>query len=240
MDPVDRSEAYLLAVRRGEETADIEATLAGYDSAELATALDTDAARLAFWINIYNAVTQTCLATDPDRYEDRRSFFTTPLVTVAGKSLSLDDIEHDILRRSYSKFTFGYLRNPFRGSFARQRELDERDSRIHFALNCGAESCPPIAAYTAERIDDQLDWATEGYLDQTVEYDADAETVRVPRVMLWFRGDFGRKADILHFLRSYDQIPADAAPSLSYREWNWSLTPEKYVDDETAPVPDQD
>lgn len=240
MDPVDCSEKYLLAVRNGEDTAAIETTLADYESDRLADELDSDEARLAFWVNIYNAVTQTRLAADPDQYDDRRSFFTTPLVTVAGKSLSLDDIEHAILRRSYSKFALGYLRSPFRNSFTRQHELDERDPRIHFALNCGAESCPSIAAYTHDDIDDQLDWATETYLDQTVEYDADAGTVRIPRLVLWFRGDFGRKANILDFLRSYDQLPPDATPSLSYRDWSWSLTPEHWAEEETVPAPEQD
>lgn len=236
VDPVDLAEQFLLAVRKEDATEAFENQLADYDAGGLAEALDSDRARLTFWINIYNAATQQALAQHPDRYENRRRFFSSSVITVADTALSLNDIEHGILRRSYSMFTFGYLRSPFRSDFENNHELSERDPRIHFALNCGAESCPPIAAYTEDRIDEQLDWATEGYLDQHVTYDPDAGTVRVPRVMLWYRGDFGRKKDIIEFLKAYDQLPADATPSLSYRDWNWSFTPGNYVEDETAPV----
>jgi len=239
-EPVELSEQFLLAVRKDEETAVFERRLAEYRSEELAGKLDCDDARLAFWINLYNAATQQTLQEQPERFDNRRTFFSSSVITVAGTDLSLDDIEHGILRRSYSTFTLGYLRRPFRGAFKNRHELTERDPRIHFALNCGAESCPPIAAYTRKRIDEQLDWATEAYLDRTVEYDADTGTVRVPRVMLWYRGDFGRKRDILTFLRRYDQLPDDTTPSLSYRDWNWSLTPEKYVESDQPPLSGRD
>lgn len=233
--PTDVSEEFLLAVRREGPTDEFEETLAGCDSAWIAERLDSDGDRLAFWVNLYNAGTQQLLETHGDRYDERRTFFSLPAVTVAGRGLSLDDIEHHILRRSYSKYTFGYVRNPFRGSFASRHELDERDPRIHFALNCGAESCPPIAAYTRDGIDGQLDWATEGYLEATVQYDPDADRVRVPRVMLWFRGDFRVAGGVREFLRQYDQIPADASPSVRSRDWNWSLAPGKFGEDRQAP-----
>ena len=234
-DPVERSAEFLLAVRRGESAERFVTALAGLDGGALARALDTDGARLAFWLNIYNAVTQQELAANPAQYENRRSFFSTPLVTVAGRELSLDDIEHRILRRSYSVYTLGYLRRPgfLRDAYFERHAPGKRDPRIHFALNCGAESCPPIAAYTRAEIDDQLDIATEGYLDQTVAFDPDAGgplaglrgsgRVLVPRVMLWFRGDFGGKAGIYEFLRRYDQLPDGTSPRLSYRDWDWSL-----------------
>jgi hypothetical protein len=239
-DPVDVSVEFLLAVRKDEETTTFERRLADYESEELARELDSDDARLAFWINLYNAATQQALKREPDQYDNRRTFFTSSVITVAGVDLSLDDIEHGILRRSYSKFTLGYLRRPFRGRFKNKHELSERDPRIHFALNCGAESCPPIAAYTRDRIDEQLDWATEGYLAQTVEYDTEAGTVQVPRLLLWFRGDWGRKRDLVAFLRAYDLLPDETAPSLSYQDWSWSFTPAKYFESETAPARSQD
>lgn len=222
-DPVDLSAAYLTAIRRGEDATGHETELAALDDEGLATALDTDGARLAFWINVYNGATQSALDVNPGQYESRRAFFSAPQVTVAGADLSLDDIEHGILRRSYPKWTLGYLRWPFPDDFAARHEVRERDPRIHFALNCGAESCPAIAAYTREEIDEQLDWATEGYLDSEVRYDSEAGRALVPRVMLWFRGDFGGKRGILQMLERYEQIPPGATPRLSYREWDWSL-----------------
>ena len=234
-DPAELSAEFLLAVRRGEPTERFVTALADLDSGALARALGSDGARLAFWLNIYNAVTQRELATNPAQYENRRAFFGTPLVTVAGRELSLDDIEHRILRRSYSAYTLGYLRRPgfLRDMYFERHAPEKRDPRIHFALNCGAESCPPIAAYTPGDIDDQLDLATQGYLDQTVAFDPDAGgplarlrgtgRVLVPRVMLWFRGDFGGKTGIYDFLHRYDQLPDGASPRLSYRDWDWTL-----------------
>lgn len=233
-DLVELSADFLLAVRRGEPSREFAESLATLDEAALRVGLDSDGARLAFWINLYNAVAQHTLETEPERYRNRQEFFSTPLVTVAGTEMSLDDIEHGILRRSYSKFALGYLRSPFRKDFCERHELDARDPRIHFALNCGAESCPPIAAYTADRIDEQLDWATEGYLDGAVACNHAAGRARVPRAMLWFRGDWGRKRDILAFLERYGQLPPGTKPRLSYRDWDWSMRRGNYADPEIA------
>jgi len=235
--PVAHSEQLLRAVRHGDPTDGIEAELSALDPGELAAALDSDGARLAFWVNVYNAAAQRALAENPQQYESRRTFFDAPLVTVAGEALSLDDIEHGILRRSYHKLTLGYVRNPFRDDFVDQQAVAERDPRIHFALNCGAESCPPVAAYSRDGIDRQLDMATAGYLDRTVGYDPVADRATVPRVMLWFRGDFGGKSGICAFLREHGQLPPDASPSLSYDDWDWSLRPGNYAEDIDVPRP---
>lgn len=229
-DPVERAEQFLLAVRHEETTGEFEREFAAYDSERLAARLDSDEARMAFWINLYNAGTQQLLETHREAYEKRKKFFSLPAVTVAGKELSLDDIEHRILRRSYSQLVLGYIRRPFRGEFFERHELTARDPRIHFALNCGAQSCPPIAAYTREEIDDQLDMATESYLDGIVEYFPDEEVVLVPKVMRWFRGDFGGRGGIVSFLQRFEFLPDDAYPRLAYVEWDWSLTPGKFVD----------
>ena len=247
-EPVALSASFLLAVRREDPTAELAATLADLDSETLATRLDTDGARIAFWVNIYNATTQRALAEDPSRYESRRQFFSSPLVTVAGRSLSLNNIENGILRRSHSMLTMGYIRTPgpLRDGFIETHAPDKRDPRIHFALNCAADSCPPIAAYTRADIDSQLDLATQGYLDEHVTYDPNARgrfgglrgsgRALVPRVMLWFRGDFGGHHGIVELLRRYEQIPSDADPRLSYRGWDWSLDLADYT--ETADADD--
>jgi len=246
-DPVEQSAAFLLAVRRDESTEEVVASLAESDSQALAAALDTDGARVAFWTNIYNAATQRALADDPGQYESRRAFFSTPLVTVAGRTLSLDEIEHGILRRSHSVFTLGHVRTPgpFRDAYIETHAPGDRDPRIHFALNCAADSCPPIAAYTREDIDSQLDLATRGYLDEHVDYDPDARgrfgglrgdgRALVPRVMLWFRGDFGGRGGLVELLRRYEQIPPEVDPRFSYRAWDWSFDPADYAEAAYAP-----
>lgn len=238
--PVALAEKLLRRVRYEEQATPVVDAIAGLEASTLAADLDSDERRLAFWINLYNAATQLAVADDPSQYESRRQFFSTPVCTVAGRELSLDDIEHGILRRGYSKLALGYLRSPFRDAFYDRYGPVRRDPRIHFALNCAAASCPPIVAYTPAKIDRHLDWATEGYLETHVEYDPSAERAVVPRVFLWFRGDWGRKPDILRFLRRYEQLPAAATPRLSYKEWDWSFTPENFADGEPAgPPPEQ-
>jgi hypothetical protein len=99
----------------------------------------------------------------------------------------------------------------------------DRDWRIHFALNCGAAACPPIAAYDADRIDAQLDLAAESYLEQEVEHDPATDVVRVPRLMLWFVGDFGGRSGIREILHRYDCVPEEACPRVRFRSYDWTL-----------------
>ncbi|MWG35477.1 DUF547 domain-containing protein [Halomarina oriensis] len=227
-DPLALAADFLRAVRYDEPTTAHERALRDLDPDGLAAALDTDDRRLAFWLNVYNAHVQLVLAAAPEQYEDRRRFFGAPVVACAGHDLSLDDVEHGILRRSMHSLGLGYLPRRADG-FERTHRVDERDPRIHFAVNCGAESCPPILAYDHEAVDEQLDTATAGYLDGEAEYDADAGVVRVPRLLLWYRGDFGGRAGVLGLLRRYGVIPADATPRIRYRSYDWSLALDRFA-----------
>lgn len=229
-DLVERSRDYLLAARRDEETAHHREALAAVDSDVLSTQLGTDSQRLAFWLNVYNAVVQDRLRADPSRYDSRRHFFGSDQLTVAGEALSLNDIEHGLLRRSQFWFGLGYLRNPLPGAFERANRVDERDDRIHFALNCGAESCPPIAAYDAADIDTDLDLATDSFLHATTDYDPDTNVARVSRLFLWYRGDFGGKSGIVDLLTDHEVVPPGSAPTLRYQAYDWSLALDNVAD----------
>lgn len=224
---VDQSRSFLQAARRGDGE-DIVARLAALDESTI-DGLTQDAA-LAFWINVYNATVQYRLRADPDQF-DRRSFFGRALIEIAGQPLSLDDIEHGIIRRSQWKYGLGYIRKPFARGFEKRHRLDELDERIHFALNCGAASCPAVFGYEASRVDEQLDEAARAYLEETAEYDPSANQAVVPRLCLWYRGDFGGKRGIQQLLRRYEVVPADATPSLSYADYDWSLDLDVFRDE---------
>jgi hypothetical protein len=229
-DPPALAREFLLAVRRGEASDPSVQALAGLDGAALAAALESDGVRRAFWTNVYNAAVQRTLAADPDRYDSRRRFFARPVVTVAGHSLSPNDIEHGILRRSKSAFGLGYLPRIRPDAFERRHRVETLDPRVHFALNCGAAACPPIAAYEADRIDEQLRLATESYLESTVEYDAAAGVVRVPRLFLWYVGDFGGRSGTRAFLREHGAVPPDSSPRVRYLPYDWDRSLGDYVD----------
>ncbi|MFW5965106.1 MAG: DUF547 domain-containing protein [Natronomonas sp.] len=132
-DPLALAEEYLRAVRRDESAHEVTGALRDLPRERLQAALNGDAERLAFWLNVYNATAQSVLSADPAVFEARSSFFGAPLVAVAGRDLSLDDVEHGLLRRSRPKWGFGYVPNPFPDAFERAFRVDERDPRIHFA-----------------------------------------------------------------------------------------------------------
>jgi hypothetical protein len=231
--PTAVAQALLSATKLGEDPDPHLRRLAALDDAALERVRTDRRAALSFWSNLYNAGTQLLLDRRPKLYESPLRFFRffrATAVTVAGTDLSLDDIENDILRAGRSKYTLGYTRKLRLGSFARRYRLAEPDPRIHFALNCGAASCPAIRFYEPAGVDDRLDLATALYLDDTVSYDAKTGVARVPRVCLWFRGDFGGGDGIRDFLRTHEAIPADAEPKISYRSWDWSRADGKFAE----------
>ena len=222
-DFVALSQQLLLAVRTDRDAGAFVRELAAADESALAAALPTDAERNAFWINVYNAFTQLSLRQTPEKYRDRSGFYKEKRVIVAGKKLSLDDIEHGVLRRSKLVISLGYLTRWLVGRFERRFRVAVPDARVHFALNCGAQSCPPIRFYEPARVEDQLELATESYLSQTVDYRPETNEVWLPRLFLWFGGDFGGQREIRRFLRERTLIPADIRPILRHHPYDWTL-----------------
>jgi hypothetical protein len=231
--PTALAQDLLVACKRGDSTGAYRTALAEATDTNLRRVRADRRTALAFWLNCYNAGTQLLLEERSDLYESLLRFvrfFRAPAITVGGTTLSLDQIENGLLRGGRSKYGLGYLPRVFVTAFERRYRLAECDPRIHFALNCGAKSCPAIRTYAPDRVGEQLDRATQSYLDATVEYDPNAGVVRVPRVCLWFRGDFGCGSRIRAFLRTYDALPEDATPAIRYRAWDWSRATGKFAE----------
>jgi hypothetical protein len=223
------------AVRDGDEVEPITQRLASVSEDELYNDLETEAEKKAFWLNIYNAYVQILLLEDPELFEDRNSwfgynFFTSPQVVIAGKELSFDDIEHGIMRCSKVKLSMGYLDQWFVDDFVKRFWWNEVDPRIHFALNCGAASCPYIAVFDPDRVEEQLDITTKNYLEQTTDYYPEENDVEVNKLMSWFRADFGGPSGAIQMLKEYDVIPENVDPSISYKEYDWTLELGNYQD----------
>ncbi|MEF8864107.1 MAG: DUF547 domain-containing protein, partial [Haloarculaceae archaeon] len=148
--PTTLAQDLLVACKRGDSTDRFRTALAGATDADLRQAREDRQTGLAFWLNCYNAGTQLLLEERPDLYESPLRFvrfFHAPAVTVGGTPLPLDRIENGLLRGGRSKYGLGYLPKVNITNFERRYRLDDCDPRIHFALNCGAESCPAIRAY---------------------------------------------------------------------------------------------
>ncbi|MEO6833060.1 MAG: DUF547 domain-containing protein [Chitinophagaceae bacterium] len=186
--------------------------------------LKTDALRRCFWINVYNGYTQYFLKKDPSLYKkDRSDFFKKDQIEIAGFTINMNDIEHGVLRRGATIWSKGYIRIPFRNEFVRKFKVDKVDWHIHFALNCGAKSCPPICVYLPERVDEQLDKAAASYLKKECSFNKKDNSVKVPALMTWFSADFGDTNAKLDILRKYGIIPADSNPSIDYKDYDWDM-----------------
>lgn len=116
-------------------------------------------------MNLYNAVVLEAVRAEGLTGDLRRhrGFFHRAGTDVGGLRFPLHVIEHGLLRRARpAPWTFWPSLSP--GDPRRVWMLDAVDARVHFALNCGARSCPPIRAYTPEAWHTQLDLATRAYL----------------------------------------------------------------------------
>lgn len=192
-------------------------------------ALNTDDLKKTFWINLYNGFTQVLLKNSPEQYKDRNSFFKSKQIEVAGMRLSLDEIEHDFLRRSRIKWSLGHLGKLFPSKKEKELRVDTIDYRIHFALNCGAKSCPPIAFYNNETLDAQLELATKAYLTGEAEWDSTKNTIYLPAIMSWFRADFDGKKGMITILKKHGIIPSDAKPKIGFKKYDWTLSLNNYT-----------
>jgi len=171
----------------------------------------TDAGRIAFWINAYNALTlQQVLDTwqGGDDYSVRKvkEFWTGRTWKVAGKKLTLDGIEKGILLKRF------------------------KEARVHFAVNCASRSCPPLLGrlYRAKTLEQDLTRQARAYLADRNEnrFDLKARRAEISKLFSWYRSVFG---DLPGFLARYAPSEKVAASlrkggwEISYLSYDWSL-----------------
>jgi len=161
----------------------------------------THGAKLAFFINVYNALVihGTVERGRPGNMYSRYKFFANIAYSIGGHIFTLNDIENGILRANSRSFGTLYLRPFGEGDPRLTLALEKAEPRIHFALNCGAKSCPPIKTYSADSIEDELDLATASFLEnpEGVAVDAEGETVVLSKLFQWYRADFGESTNAM-------------------------------------------
>ena len=166
----------------------------------------------AFWINLYN--TLTLHAMQQARIEatvlESLGFYARFAYLVNGLVFSLNDIEHGVLRENRA----GLGRTAFAKTDSRTGYILPLEPRIHFALNCGAVSCPPIRVYSGADLENQLELATASYLQ---DCRLEANVVWLPRLLSFYPSDFGQP---LEFVRRYrPDLPALAR--VRYLPYSW-------------------
>lgn len=165
-----------------------------------------DAAKLAFWINVYNGMTNYGIIKlgIKESMKEQADFFKKPLCMIGELEFSLDDIEHGILRRNARKHISN--NNPKLGLM-----VDKVDYRIHFVLNCGATSCPAIAYYTEVGLEEELTQAETSFVSQEFIVNHEEKTIQCSALFEWYKEDFGNRYlndpnyhDYRVFLNEYD------------------------------------
>ncbi|MFC3477044.1 DUF547 domain-containing protein [Halobacterium litoreum] len=193
------------AVHHRHDSSELFDSLADLDEGVLDVLRDDPDAATAFWLNLHGALV-----------ERARSSGAREWCRVAGVRVDAATAFHGILRAGRWKHGFGYLPHPFADRFERRHRLRDLDARVHFAVLAARHAPGLSVTYTAANVDGELDAVARAYLDATAEHLPSAGVVRVPRVFLWYRGDFGGRSGILSLLAEYDVVPADASPRLSY------------------------
>ena len=224
------SEEFLTNIKNDKNTNEIRAQLYSTTLEKLEEGLKNDSEKLAFWINIYNAYILVILSENPDKYNDRSTFFKNEQIPIAGRLVSFAKIEHGIIRKSQWELGLGKISKWFPNKFERKLRVDERDYRIHFALNCGAKDCPPVAIYEVGRLEEQLEKGTKNYLERTSEYKPEANEVVVTSLFSWFRGDFGSKSGVLGILKENKVISTTKNIDLAYKNYDWTLDLENWTE----------
>lgn len=171
--------------------------------------------QFAFWANLYNART---IALVLERYpltsiKDINlggSLFgggpwRAKLLEVEGVALSLDDVEHEILRKIW------------------------RDPRVHYAVNCASIGCPdlPREAFSGATLETMLERGARAYVNHPRGVRVSGEAVTASRIYSWFAADFGdQKALFTHWRRYATGAQADAlaqAKQIAGYDYDWSL-----------------
>lgn len=221
------SEQLLLAVKKEEPYDSMLQELADYSTQEVAIQLFDDQRKNAFWINIYNACFQILR-----KYKglDQSKIYTKKQIEIARLAISLDDVEHGILRRYRYKYSLGFFGNPFVSGQVKKWSVNHVDFRIHFALNCGAVSCPPIAFYSVNDLEEQLEAASYAFIKAETQIDDKKRIIHISRLFLWFYNDFNRKKGIRKLLGNYlDQDFSDY--TLKYNPYSWEEFLDNYAEE---------
>ena len=167
----------------------------------------TKAERKAFYINTYNAymikfiLTKYPVKSPKDAKFSGKDIWHFRMVQVGPQKYDLTQIEDNILR------TMG-------------------DPRIHFAINCGARSCPKLLneAYVAEKLNAQLTRVTKSFLANETHNELSPKKVKISKIFEWYGDDF-KKGDntIIKFLNKYSEVTIREDAKIEFKEYNWSL-----------------
>lgn len=211
-----------------------------------------DTTKMAFALNVYNLMIKYAFvkvgiaATSTNR----SSFFGDVSVNVGGCTFSLDELEHGIMRAN-TRHPYK-LRKPFgRGDQRKHLAVKKLDPRVHFALNCGAKSCPPVKKYTAEAIDEELRLAAMAFCEQdgNVLIDEEKSEVSLSKILFWYMADFvSSKGKLPKFVVQYlrgekkerlAKLIEQGGFTVKFLDYDWSSNDINFVEFEKSHLSDK-
>lgn len=159
--------------------------------------------QLAYWINVYNAFTVKLIVDHMPikSIKDIEEPWKKEFIELGNSTYSLDQIEHEILRKQFD------------------------EPRIHFALNCASFSCPvlPNRALKAETLDATLDRLTRDFLNDIHRNRISARKADVSQLFEWFAEDFESVGGVRAFIKEYRGKAIDPDLELTYIKYDWRL-----------------
>jgi len=173
------------------------------------SSLKTDEEKKAFWINTYNGLTNYLIIDLRIKKSMKEStvIFKQKYIKIDNIPFSLDDIEHGVLRKN--------ARNHLSANDdILKHQVNVLDYRIHFSLNCGAASCPMIAFYTKENIDEELAEAEAVFVETEFEIDSVSKVIKCSSLFEWYKDDFQKY---------FTEHPVFASYEIILKDYNWNI-----------------
>ncbi|KAG1666012.1 hypothetical protein FOA52_010922 [Chlamydomonas sp. UWO 241] len=204
----------------------------------------------ALFINTYNALIVHALVVlgSPQGTLGRLEFFGAAKYIIGGQVYSADDMENGVLRGNAAPASSLWVLLGFpqlaKGQFSKRandprarKVVPKVDARIHFALVCGAKSCPPIKMYTPDNLDEGLQAAGEAFCASEVVVSRAINTVTLSKIFKWYAPDFGRTDTerltwLAQFLQGQQRQDLDAmlassnssgSIKIKHKDYDWSL-----------------
>ena len=159
-------------------------------------------ARLAFYINLYNLTTLKVIV---DHYPiksiidiKRGKIWDVDLMVLNGKTYSLNELENQLIRSPY------------------------KEPGIHFLINCGAKSCPPLhaEAFTEKNIDVLMEKRTRQFVNDVHSNTITPKQIKISKIFDWYQTDFG---NLILYINRYSSTKISNNAKITFMDYDWDL-----------------
>jgi len=170
--------------------------------------------KFAYWINAYNAFTVKLITQnyplksikDLGSTATKNSPWDKKFFTIGGREMTLNNIEHDILRKQFN------------------------DPRLHFAINCASYSCPKLlnSAFRASSLNKQLNARAINFFNDTTKNIITPTQPRLSSILLWYGDDFTKTGvSKIEYINKYSHVKILPTTKIEYMKYNWDLNEQR-------------